>query len=166
MWKNGNVCHEAGCGGGGAFGGGGGTINAAIAPPSCVVTRFVTWLRCVARAPFERPVVPDVYMIVDRSSGPTFTFGIERPLRIPESASSYDLVPDGGTEARATHTSFTGIDARYGAMRCARSSSRIAARVPESSKPYASSSPVHHAFNVTATAPMHCVAQNAVIHSG
>ena len=60
MWKNGNTCSDAPCGGG--LSGSGVTPATAIptAPISSVFMMFVTWLRCVASAPFGAPVVPDV----------------------------------------------------------------------------------------------------------
>ena len=61
MWKNGNTCSDAPCGGGASGSGGGVPLTAAAtAPSSSVFMMFVTWLRCVASAPLGSPVVPDV----------------------------------------------------------------------------------------------------------
>ncbi len=60
MWKNGKVCSAPGCG---ALGSGGAVIPATIRatpPPKRLFIRLVTWLRCVAIAPFGFPVVPEV----------------------------------------------------------------------------------------------------------
>ena len=61
MWKNGKVCSAPGCGAFGSGGGGqAGDRRAPPPPPSRLFIRLVTWLRCVAIAPFGLPVVPEV----------------------------------------------------------------------------------------------------------
>ena len=42
--------------------------------------RLVTWFRCVCSAPFGKPVVPEVYMIDEKSVDATCTSG--RPVVI------------------------------------------------------------------------------------
>ena len=49
---------------------------------------------------------------------------------------------------------------------CKRSASANTSLVPESVKPYSSSSLVHQAFNGTTTAPAAAAAQKAIDHSG
>src|SRR3954451_5102382 len=77
MWKNGNTEKIAGWW---AWGGasGAGVGPAATAPPAPLrieLKMLVRWLRCECIAPFGKPVVPDVYMIEARSSGPIATSG-------------------------------------------------------------------------------------------
>ena len=65
-----------------------------------------------------------------------------------------------------TLTSSTGRSAMRPASRSVRSRSVNSSLRPLSSTPYSSSSPDHHAFSATATAPRDVMPMNAAIHSG
>src|SRR5262245_51512926 len=123
---------------------------------------FVTWLRWVATAPFGRPVVPDVYRMVEKSSGEMLAAGSSAPLATT-SANARDFDE---AAPRTTIDSSIPSFARRSSILSKRSRSAITTLDPESSSPYSSSGPVHHAFSATATAPIAWHAQKLVTHSG
>ena len=120
-------------------------------------------LRLVPTAPFGRPVVPDVYMIVASSSGPTSTSGSVAPgIGVPKSAnaSSPSCVRADRDDGLHTGLAEPGPDPIQTFVVGEEDDA------PECARPYSSSGPVHHALSGTITAPMEDAAQNANAHSG
>ena len=135
---------------------------------------FEMMARCVASAPLGLPVVPEVYMMVASSSGPTSASGAAMSGRLaqdfagPISFSSETMAGAASSSPpRATMMVFScGSFGRWSRMRSSFSGSTMATFAPESARPYSSSSPVHQELSGVATAPMSSGAKNATGHCG